>query len=264
MEYTANNSQISEGYLFATSKLPVFGEDGYENGNQPLSVLESPYYWWYRFLGLYWKLEAMKQMLKSGSLSPELEELGNPNKIDFKTWWLDRLQLFAEPMGTNRVILATSPDQLASFDSKNLVNMVVPLEWPASAITWHVKRIVEAAQRERESQILQSGRSRASIKRSNAHYKLSGKWSTEGFRLAYAVYAEKLSCDYDQLLTGSKKTPWADIGIKVGLPAAQGLEIGRKKEEDRNQRSVTTVSAINYYDNAKAFIDNSATRSFPR
>ena len=167
-------------------------------------------------------------------------------------------------MGTNRVLLATGPEQLASFDSKNLVNLVVPLEWPASAITWHVKRIVEAAQRERQSQILQSGRSRPSIKRSNARYKLSGKWSTEGLRFAYAVFEERTRCIENQELLGEKKTPWADIGIRVGLPAADDLDIGSTTEKSRVPREVLTVSAINYYNNAKAFITNSATRSFPR
>lgn len=262
MEYIPNNSHFSQGYLFATSKLPIFDDEHYSNDNPPLSAIESPYYWWYRFLGLYLR-DNKKRLLIKGETSPELTELGDPNTIDFKTWWLDRLDLFAEPQGTSRVEIARTTKQLAEFDSNQRVNIVIPIDWPVTAITWHVKQIVAEEQRARNIAVGNVEKPEISLKRSKAKYKLSGKWNTEGFSHAYAVYLAKTEADIESALEG-RKIAWADIAIRAGLPLAHGMIEGRKKEQDMEQREKLTVLALRHWKNAKLFTENSKTRLFPR
>ena len=262
MEYTPNNSHFRQGYLFSTSKLPEFGAGDYSNDNPPPSVIESPYYWWYRFLRLYIR-DNKKRLLISGESLPELDELGDPNTVDFKTWWLDRLDLFAEPHGTSRVEIARSADQLAGFDSDQRVNLVIPLHWPVSAIAWHVRQVISEEQRARNTAVTDLNKPEISLKRSKARYRLSGKWNTDGFAHAHAVYIAKTTAEIESALEG-RKIPWADIGIRAGLPMAEGMVDGRKQAQDMERRENLTVLALRHWKNAKIFIESSVTRSFPR
>jgi hypothetical protein len=60
------------------------------------------------------------------------------------------------------------------------------------------------------------------------------------------------------------KMAWADVAIEAKLEVADGMQVGKVKQDTAEKRRVLTILAKRHYNNALGFISASATASFPK
>lgn len=240
---------------FATRRYPTFGRGVYSDANPPATVINSPFYWWYKFLQLneeYGKALAGKRSRVSAQL---LADFGDVLSTDFKSWWNARVDLFAEPVSEYKMIVATRAEELAAFGDDKAVNIVVPLTWTNVGIKRRFAQIIDQL-------VDKTPKGVRAHTASQARYKLGRKWSTAGFQHAYDIYVARKLADAEALVTG-KKVAWADVAIRAGLPAARGLTEGVVNIKTMEERRVLTILALRHYKQAQAFIAASVTNTFP-
>jgi hypothetical protein len=251
MKNTAKSPQL----IFSTRSYPTFGrsKQPFNEESPPKTVTDSPYYWWFMFLRLNKDYEATCKARGKGACAELYKDFGDIYKTNFKDWWKEKSHLFAEPEKGYRMAVANALDEIAPFGSDEVINLVVPLTWSRRSLlksfTSHVLNKIE------------KGKRGVSVEKSDAPYRLSGKWSVIAMSCAYNVYIEKLKAK-DEL----KKIAWADIAIRAKIPYA--IE-EKAKEGVRNKftvdiRATLTVLANRHYKRAEEFIKNSATSTFPK
>jgi hypothetical protein len=234
---------------FSTQSYPTFGRGIYSEESPPKTVLESPYYWWFMFLRLNEDYKKTVDAKGAGKCAALYEDFGDIYSVDFKTWWNAHATYFAEKRKGYSMSIASSAEELAPFDNKDVVNLVVPLNWSQRSLKKKFTQLILSK--------LEKGKRGVSVEASNARYKLSGKWHIEAMKSAYKVYTLR-----NQLVEG-KKLPLADIAIKAELQIANGMQLGKKSNLTSDMRRVATIIANRHYKRAETFIKSAASNSFP-
>jgi len=237
--------------IFSTRSYPTFGRTRkpFDETNPPKTVTDSPYYWWYMFLKL--NDEYKKTCSKNGdAIFKDLySDLGDIHKLNFKEWWTAKAYLFAEPKKGYRMMIATNPNEMAPFDDKEVLNLVVPLTWSRRSLKKSFTSLVLNK--------IEKGKKGVSVEKSDAKYRLSGKWNIEALASAYKIYTIKKQSEHD----GIKKY-WADIAIEAKLPMSYALKEGHKKLNSDIRRTLT-ILAKRHYSRAEKYLANSTTTAFP-
>ena len=252
-------SKASSTHAFSTRKHPVFGRGGtYSEANPPVGVINSPFYWWFKFLQLNDEYDKALKGKRTKIPRELVEDFGEVRNTDFKSWWQKRVHLFAEPPQSYRMMIANQIEDLAPFNQKDVINLVVPLNWTNVGIKRSFARVID-----RLVPKPQRGKStgRAAPK-SEAKYKIGRKWSITGFKYAHKVYLVKQEANA-RLAKGEKKTPWADIGIQAGLPMYARYKAGKTIYTEDDIRRILTIHAKRHFDRAEAYIKASSNYSFP-
>ncbi len=234
---------------FSTQSYPTFGRGVYSDASPPVGVLESPYYWWFKFLRLN---EDYKQTAKAngvGKYASLYKDFGDIYSVDFKTWWNEKASLFAEKRKGYSMSIANSAEELAPFGAEDVVNLVVPLNWTQRSLKKKFTQLILSK--------LEKGKRGVSVEASSAMYRLSGKWHIEAMRNAYSVY------ELRNRETDGRKLPLADVAIKAGLQIAKDMQVGKKTKLTSDMRRVATIIANRHYKRAEIFIKSAASNSFP-
>lgn len=244
----------SSPLLFSTRSYPLFGrtKKPFDELNPPKSVTNSPYYWWFVFLRLNKDYEATCKANGVGRCADLYKDFGDIYKTNFKDWWIDKAYLFAEPKRGYRMIVATGTEEIAPFNSKEVINLVVPLTWSRRSLLKSFTSLVLKK--------IEKGKQGVSLEKSDAQYKLGSKWHIEALTNAYQIYIEK-----QKSLNEEKKVAWADIAIRAKLPYAIKMKAkeGAKDRFSVDIRATLTILANRHYKRAEKFINNSATNAFP-
>jgi len=240
--------------IFSTQSYPTFGGRGkvFDEHNPPITVISSPYYWWFMFLRLNADYQATCKANGIGRYSKLYEDFGDIYKVNFKEWWTDKAHLFSEPKKGYRMMIAKNFDEIAPFDSKEVVNLVVPLNWSQRSLRKSFTQLVLSK--------VEKGKRGVSVIESEASYKLGRKWNIDAFKHAYDIYVEK-----QKSLSEIKKIPLADIAIRAKLPYAirEKAKEGVRNKLTVDIRYTLTVLANRHYKRAEKFIKSSMTNSFP-
>lgn len=238
--------------IFSTRSYPTFGRERkpFNEENPPQTVVDSPYYWWFMFLRLNADYKATCKAKGKGKCAELYKDFGDVYKMNFKEWWTDRAHLFAEPKKGYKMIIANSESEMAPFNSKEVLNLVVPLTWSQRSLKKAFTSLVLSK--------VEKGKKGISLEKSEAKYPLGSKWHIEALKTAYKIYIEK---NKD---TGGEKVAWADIAIRVRLPMAIGVKEKSLAHNTSDIRRTLTILAKRHYDRAEAFIKASATSKFPK
>ena len=247
-------THVSGAHHFSTRSYPTFGKSRkpFDENDPPTTVTDSPYYWWFMYLRLNEDYLATCKANGRGKCVKLYKDFGNVHKLNFKEWWQERTYLFAEPKKGYRMQIANMESELAPFEDKEVINLVVPLTWS--------RRVLKKRFSELVLNKLEKGKRGVSVVESEAKYKLGGKWNIEAFKHAYNVYIER-----QKSLSEVKKVPLADIAIRAKLPYALRE---KAKEGVRNTMTVDirytlTVLANRHHKRAEKFIESSITKTFP-
>ena len=238
--------------IFSTRSYPTFGRERkpFNEENPPQTVVDSPYYWWFMFLRLNTDYKATCKAKGKGKFAELYKDFGDVHKLNFKEWWTDRAHLFAEPKKGYKMMIASSESELAPFNNKEVLNLVVPLTWSQRSLKKAFTSLVLSK--------VEKGKKGISLEKSEAKYPLGSKWHIEALKTAYKIYIEK---NKD---TGGEKVAWADIAIRVRLPMAIGVKEKSLSNNTSDIRRTLTILAKRHYDRAEAFIQASATSKFPK
>ncbi len=60
------------------------------------------------------------------------------------------------------------------------------------------------------------------------------------------------------------KMAWADVAIEAKLDVAEGMQVGKVKQDTAEKRKLLTILAKRHYGKAVGFISASATATFPK
>ena len=239
---------------FSTRSHPTFGRSRkpFDEENPPKTVTDSPYYWWFMFLRLNKEYEATCKANGRGKFADLYKDFGNVHKLNFKEWWSERAHLFAEPRKGYKMAIAENMDELAPFNSEEVINLVVPLTWSRRVLKKRFSQLVLSK--------LEKGKRGVSVIESEAEYKLSGKWNSEAFKNTYNIYIEK-----QKSLSEAKKVPLADIAIRAKLPYAMGAEAkeGEINHTTASIRYKLTILTNRYCKRAEILINSAVTKRFP-
>jgi hypothetical protein len=237
--------------IFSIKAYPTFGRARrpFDPSNPPSTVLSSPFYWWYEYVKLSPDYARTCKNSGDGRLAQLYKDFGNVFELDFKEWWRTRAPLFAEPKEGYRLRIARSSSELAPFDNTEVVNVVVPLD--------RTHRALMRAFSKEVLKLVPKGEKGVSVKKSEATYRLSGKWHVEALATAHRIYTLRQK----YAVQGEKKT-WADIAIEARLPMSHSL---RKDDRVGNAdvRRTLTILAKRHYDRAEQYIAASITNTFP-
>lgn len=253
----------SNTHAFSTRKHPLFGRGIYSEAAPPEGVTRSPFYWWFKFVQL--SDEYQKALIgKRSTIDKQVvKDFGDVRNSDFKSWWVERVDLFAEPQLTYRMAVASNINEIAPFDDEQVINLVVPLNWTNVGIKRSFARVIDQLVPKQTK-----GKRAKGIKLekkevvSEAKYKIGRKWSISGFEYAYKVYLIKR--DNDLLVQqGGKKLYWADIAIKAALPSYMRYKEGKTVYNETEIRRLLTIMAKRHYTQAEAYIKSAASKSFP-
>lgn len=254
MKTNEKQPQKKDRLIFSTQSYPTFGGRGkiFDELNPPKTVTDSPYYWWFMFLRLNESYKATCNEGGVGKCTSLYKDFGDIYKVNFKEWWTDKAHLFSEPKKGYRMLIANSLDEIAPFNSDEVINLVVPLNWAQRSLKKSFTQLVLKR--------VEKGRRGVSVVESNATYRLGSRWSIEALSSAYKIYSLK-----EQLKDG-KKVAWADIAILAELPYAKREKavLNKKTPMTVDIRATLTVLANRHYKRAKAFINASASTSFPK
>jgi hypothetical protein len=231
---------------FSTLSYPTFGRKAYSDSNPPITVINSPYFWWYKFLQLNEEYKKTATANGVGKLAKLYKDFGNAYKLDFKQWWNERVYLFKEPKKTYSMHIANSTEQLAPFNSNEVVNLVVPLNWTQRSLKKYFSLYIL-------SKVEKSKRG-ISVEESKAIYKLSGRWRIDAMQSAYNVYVAKKE---------NTKMNWADIAAAAKLDIASDYKVGQKGSRTSDSRRVASIAAIRHYKRALQYIRSASSNSFP-
>ncbi len=250
MKKTIKSPQL----IFSTRSYPIFGrsKQPFDELNPPKTVTDSPYYWWFMFLRLNKDYESTCKAKGKGVCAELYKDFGDIYKTNFKDWWKEKAHLFAEPKKGYRMAIANSLDEIAPFGNDEVINLVVPLTWSRRSLlksfTSHVLNKIE------------KGKRGVSVEKSDAPYRLSGKWSVIALSSAYNVYVEKIKADAE-----SKKIALADIAIRAKIPYAkkENAKEGVKNKFTVDIRATLTVLANRHLKRAYKFVESSSSNLFP-
>ena len=254
----------SNTHAFSTRKHPLFGRGGtYSETNPPEGVKRSPFYWWFKFLQLNDDYQNAVKGRKTKIPKQIVRDFGDVTKTDFKSWWKDRVDLFAEPQLNYPMRIAESIEEIAPFNDKDVINLVVPLNWTNVGIKRSFARVIDrlVPKEVRPKRVEGAPPSKKLIK-TEAEYKIGRKWSISGFEYAYKIYVIKRRCD-QELIKEGRKTYWADIAIEAELPSYLRYKAGKTIYTELEIRKMLTVLAKRHYKKAEAYIQASATTTFP-
>lgn len=260
---TEKKSQAST-HAFSTRKHPVFGRGGtFSETNPPIGVTRSPFYWWFKFLQLNDEYHNAVKGRRTKIPKQVVKDFGDVAKVDFKSWWKDRVHLFAEPQLNYPMRIATSIDEIAPFDDSQVINLVVPLNWTNVGIKRSFARIIDQkVPKEVRPKRKEGAPPTKKAINTKAEYQIGRKWSITGFEYAYRVYLAKQK--YDLLESqGVKKVYWADIAIEAQLPRYLSYKTGKTIYDEDGIRKLLTIMAIRHYKQAQAYVQASASISFP-
>ncbi len=250
MKKTIKSPQL----IFSTRSYPIFGrsKQPFDELNPPKTVTDSPYYWWFMFLRLNKDYESTCKAKGKGVCAELYKDFGDIYKTNFKDWWKEKAHLFAEPNKGYRMAIANSLNEIAPFGNDEVINLVVPLTWSRRSLlksfTSHVLNKIE------------KGKRGVSVEKSDAPYRLSGKWSVIALSSAYNVYVEKIKADAE-----SKKIALADIAIRAKIPYAkkENAKEGVKNKFTVDIRATLTVLANRHLKRAYKFVESSSSNLFP-
>ncbi len=250
MKKTIKSPQL----IFSTRSYPIFGrsKQPFDELNPPKTVTDSPYYWWFMFLRLNKDYESTCKARGKGACAELYKDFGDIYKTNFKDWWKEKAHLFAEPNKGYRMAIANSLNEIAPFGNDEVINLVVPLTWSRRSLlksfTSHVLNKIE------------KGKRGVSVEKSDAPYRLSGKWSVIALSSAYNVYVEKIKADAE-----SKKIALADIAIRAKIPYAkkENAKEGVKNKFTVDIRATLTVLANRHLKRAYKFVESSSSNLFP-
>jgi hypothetical protein len=246
------NPRLQSGPLvFSTQSYPTFGRERklFDEGNPPQTVTASPYYWWFMFLRLNTNYKKFCQSKGRGTLGKLYKDLGDVTEVNFKDWWKEKAHYFAEPKKGYRMMIALNQEEIAPFNDDTVLNLVVPLTWSQRSLKKAFTSLVLSK--------VEKGRRGVSVEKSDAQYRLSGRWHIEALKTAYNVYAIKSKADAE-----GEKIYWADIGIQAKLPMSYAVA---KESVGQNSdiRRTLTILTKRHYNRALLFIDAAASNSFP-
>lgn len=237
--------------IFSTRSYPTFGRTRkpFDELNPPKTVTDSPYYWWFMFLRLNENYKKTCTSNGSGKHKEIFRDLGNVHSMNFKQWWTEKASMFSEPKKGYRMMIATNPNDIAPFNDEEVINLVVPLTWSQRSLKKAFTSLVLNK--------IEKGKRGVSVEKSEAQYKLSGKWHIEALATAYKIYTIKKQSETD----GVKKY-WADIAIEAKLPMSYALKKGHDKLNSDVRRTLT-ILAKRHYSRAEKYINDSASKAFP-
>jgi hypothetical protein len=251
---------------FETKSYPRFGRGVYSDTNPPSAVKSSPFFWWFMFLRLNSDYQDTTKNNGVGKLSDLYKDFGDVANSDFKTWWTSHSYLFAEEPSKYKLKLAESKEDLAPFNSKEVVNVVVPLTWNQKSLKKHFAMLLNKLG-------VEQGKRGPKIGSETAKYSLGRRWNCGAMESAYKVYIarqanmekgakETKKAQHKGEVSAKFKVAWADIAdmAKVIVSNKDSEGIARHKTEVRR---LQTILATRHYKNALAFIQSSATKSFP-
>ena len=242
-----DEKQKNKGLLyFSTLSYPTFGRGVYSESSPPNTVVSSPYYWWFKFLQLNEEYKATVEKNGIGKLKDLYGDFNDIFNVDFKQWWKEHVFLFAEPKKRYSMRIANSYDELAPFNSDEVVNLVVPLNWNRRSLKKHFHTLILNK--------VEKSKKGLNVDASEAKYKINGRWRIDAMQIAYSVYVCK------------KENPsltWADIAAKTNLSIAKEYSVGEKNYRTKDLRRVATSATIRHYKRALKFIESAATNSFP-
>ena len=252
MENTAEKPKRSV-LIFSTRSYPTFGRGRkvFDEQNPPDTVTESPYYWWFMFLRLNTDYKATCQSNGVGKYADLYKDLGDVHSVNFKQWWTEKAYLFSEPKKGYRMKVATDITEIAPFNNSEVLNLVVPLTWSQRSLKKAFSQLV--------LKLVEKGKRGVSVEASEAHYRISGKWSVEALKYAYKVYTLKHTPNE------GKKITLADIGIRAGIPYAKREKAveGKVTDETVDIRATLTVLTNRHYKRALIFIESAPSKAFP-
>jgi hypothetical protein len=259
MEIAVDDAGNTRRFLFATSKVPRFIGDMLHPHCGIESVEESPYYWWYAYIKLAGRAAAGLHGL--ATQPPDEPGVANrlcyPAGMSFSEWWHLHVHLFAEPLSTATVRIARAEDELAEMKDPNQVNLVVPLDWPVSAILALTKSVIKQEQVERN---IESEAEFKAPARSQAVYRLSEKWNVNGLENSYRVCRAK--AEFEDEMT-DQPLSWLEIGLRSGIAAAKHMGPGERAEHDFDRRKTLADLARRHHVKGKTYLQNSLTNQFP-
>ena len=260
---TPTKSQ-SNTHAFSTRKHPVFGRGGtYSEDNPPEGVTRSPFYWWFKFLQLNDDYQNAVKGKKSKVSKQIAKDFGDVRNMNFKAWWVKRVDLFAEPQLNYPMRIATTIEEIAPFNDKEVINLVVPLNWTNVGIKRSFARVIDKlVPKEVRPKRVEGAPPTKKIIKTEAEYKIGRKWSISGFEYAYKVYVIKRRCD-QELINEGRKTYWADIAIEAELPSYLRYKAGKTIYSELEIRKMLTVLAKRHHKKAEAYISASGKREFP-
>lgn len=250
---------------FSTLSYPTFGRGAYSEDNPPTTVTNSPYYWWFKFLQLNEDYRKTVQAKGKGKCSELYKDFGDVYKVNFKEWWRDKAYLFSEPRKNYTMHIANNADELAPYNSDEVVNLVVPLNFSQRSLKKYFTQLILKR--------VPKGKKGINIDASSAKYKISGRWRIDALEMAYKVYVErkaniegdefasKKSTTKENIKMKRYKLTWADIAKKVGLNITNKEEMKYAVEADRRRNA--TIVVKRHFSRAEAYIKSSITKGFP-
>jgi hypothetical protein len=264
-----NNSSQSALH-FNTNSYPRFGRGVYSDLKAPSTVKSSPFFWWFKFLQLNSDYIETEKNNGVGKCSDLYKDFGAVSNTDFKTWWREHSHLFAEAKTNYSLRVAKTFAELAPFDSTEAVNIVVPLNWSQKSLKKHFALLLPKIG-------VASGDigPKIGISKSTAKYGLGRRWNCGAMESAYDVYKVRQANMEKGAKTTTKaqhkgtesakfKMAWADVGIEAKLDVAEGMEVGKVKQDTAEKRRVLTILAKRHYEKALGHISAAATATFPK
>ena len=264
-----NNSSKSALH-FNTNSYPRFGRGVYSDLKAPSTVKSSPFFWWFKFLQLNSDYLDTEKNNGVGKCSDLYKDFGAVSNTDFKTWWREHSHLFAEAKTNYSLRVAKSQAELAPFDSTEAVNVVVPLNWSQKSLKKHFALLLPKIG-------VSSGAIGPKIgtSMSTAKYGLGRRWNCGAMESAFEVYKVRQAnmdrgaktttkAQHKGAVSAKFKMAWADVGIEAKLDVAEGMEVGKVKQDTAEKRRVLTILAKRHYANALAYIGAAATATFPK
>ena len=264
-----NNSSKSARH-FNTNSYPRFGRGVYSDLKAPSTVKSSPFFWWFKFLQLNSDYLDTEKNNGVGKCSDLYKDFGAVSNTDFKTWWREHSHLFAEAKTNYSLRVAKSQAELAPFDSTEAVNVVVPLNWSQKSLKKHFALLLPKIG-------VSSGAIGPKIgtSMSTAKYGLGRRWNCGAMESAFEVYKVRQAnmdrgaktttkAQHKGAVSAKFKMAWADVGIEAKLDVAEGMEVGKVKQDTAEKRRVLTILAKRHYANALAYIGAAATATFPK
>ena len=239
-----------ERLIFSTRSYPTFGRGkSFDESNPPATVKESPYYWWFMFLRLNEDYKATCKAKGKGKCAAIYKDFGNIYATNFKDWWNAKDGLFSEPRRGYRMSIAMNQEELAPFNSDEVLNLVVPLTWSQRSLKKAFSQLVLSK--------VEKGKRGISVEKSEAQYRISGRWHAEAMAMAYKIYTIKNESEAQGI-----KTTWVDTALKARMPMTYALGDKSRKIESAVKRSIT-ILAMRHYKRAEEYIESAATKSFP-
>jgi hypothetical protein len=260
--------QSNTAQHFNTNSYPRFGRGVYSDLKAPSTVKSSPFFWWFLFLQLNTDYLETEKNNGVGKCSDLYKDFGAVSNTDFKTWWQEHSHLFAEAKTNYKLQLAKSHAELAPFDSTEAVNVVVPLNWSQKSLKKHFAMLLTKVG-------IAKGEVGPKIGVSTAKYGLGRRWNCGAMESAYEVYKVRQANMDRGAKTTTKaqhkgaesakfKMAWADVAIEAKLDVAEGMQVGKVKQDTAEKRRVLTILAKRHYSKALEFISASATATFPK